>query len=160
MDRRRCERVKLTTAASSRTASAYRGRLRSLKERAKRCTYTHIRCNALATDLEIVSSTPTRRRRSRREARLRLFMSRAPLRAKNGMPSRYIALAKLPSVSPLYYPLAWIIISWTRTSIFCLVLFGIVARGLLIVLEILICKFDFISMYIPLCVCERFESRA
>lgn len=80
---RRCERVSLTTTSTTATAtmtttaktacttSAYRGRLRSLKEWTKWCKSSsvarmHARCNALATDLEIVSSTPTRWRRPRR----------------------------------------------------------------------------------------------
>lgn len=73
-DRRRCEPVNFTTSTTTATTKmAYRGRLRSLKERTnnKWCKSSsvarmHARCNALATDLEIVSSTPTRWRRSRR----------------------------------------------------------------------------------------------
>jgi len=73
--------LRLRSTTTTRTVSAYRERLRSLKERTKWCKSSsvarmHARCNALATDLEIVSSTPTRWRRSR------LFISRALLRAR------------------------------------------------------------------------------
>lgn len=83
-----------------------------------------------------------------------IIMSRkihVSLRAKNEMPSQYVfAKLSLDSLPPrLNYNLL------NATLIFCLVLFGIVARRLIFVQNTATCRFNFITQ---LYICEKFRS--
>jgi hypothetical protein len=151
-DRRRCKRVNLTTSTSTatttmkktaRTVPAYRGRLRSLKERTKWCksssvAHMHARCNALATDLEIVSSTPTH---ADVDYVLRLFMSCALFCARDNEGQNRVNKGISVQSATRTHPWNQTTIRWTRriavsfwTFCFCTI-FNPVAKSSLIKMQ-------------------------